>query len=53
MPNKKPVELCLSQMKRKPSKLELVLGTCLRVVRLITLLFNAAEKLWAVIHKFL
>jgi len=49
MPNSKPVELRSSQEKRKRSKLEVVLRRWLIVVRLLTLLFKAADKLWIII----
>lgn len=44
----KTVELRPSQTKKKSSKLD-VLRTCLKFVRLLTLLFKAVDKFWGVL----
>jgi len=52
MPRCKPVELRSSHVKKKPSNPKMVLDRWLKVVRLLTLLFNAIDKLWIIISKF-
>ena len=49
MPKSKSVELRSSDAKEKRSKLVWVLRGCLKVVRLLVSLFNAADKLWDVV----
>ena len=49
MPKSKSVELRSSDVKEKRSKPVVVLRGCLKVVRLLVSLFNAADKLWDVV----
>lgn len=53
MPNKKPVELCLSQIKKETNKFVLLLYAILGVVQLITPLLNVIDKLYCAVSKFL
>ncbi len=51
MSNSKTVEPRLSKVKKKPKNLLEVLGWCLKVVRLLTLLFGAIDKLFSLAAK--
>lgn len=45
----KTVELRPSQTKKKSNKLEVLLKSCFKFVRLLTLLFKAIDKFWDVL----